>query len=436
MNLLFANDRRGAYPPSLYADQNAPLAPFPALKGETRADVAIVGAGYTGLSAALHLARAGLDVVVLDAQRVGFGASGRNGGQIGSGQRQEVDWLERHYGADTARALWNMAESAKALTRDLAAAAGVSVHDGVAHACRTPAELAHAHHLADRLAGDYGYDRVQKLDRDAFRAIVPSDAYIGGDLDHGAGHCDPLALAFGMARLAADAGARIHERTQVHHIEYARKRAEKTVLRTETGRVICDQVILAGNGYLGRLNRLVAARVMPINNYIVATAPLGARVAEVLRERIAVADTKFVVNYWRLSDDDRLIFGGGESVSYRFPRDIRAKVRPHLAAVYPGLADVELTHAWGGTLAITRNRMPCLVRPAPNCLSASGYSGHGVAMATLSGRLMADVITGAAAGFDLLAGLPASRFPGGDALRWPMLVAGMLWFSLRDKLGI
>ena len=435
MNLLYANDRRGEYPASLYAATRDPLDPFPQLKGEIRADVAVLGGGYTGLSAALHLAQAGFDVALIEAHRVGFGASGRNGGQLGSGQRQEVDWLEKHLGRDAARRLWQLAEEAKALTRDLAGQAGVPVHDGVAHACRSEDEVDHARKLADLLATHYDYDRVAPLDREAFRALVPSDAYIGGDLDRGAGHLHPLNLAIGMARLARDAGVRIYENTHAHAIEHGRSASDKTILRCDTGRVICDHLLLGGNGYLGNLSAPVARRVMPINNYIVATEPLGPRAREVLTENIAVADSKFVVNYWRLSDDGRLIFGGGETSGYRFPRDIKAKVRPHLLAVYPALKDVRLDYGWGGTLAITMNRMPFFTRPAPNCLSASGYSGHGVALSVLAGKLMADAVAGQAAGFDAMAAVPSSNFPGGEMLRGPLLVAGMSWYALRDRLG-
>ncbi|RDW13205.1 NAD(P)/FAD-dependent oxidoreductase [Paracoccus thiocyanatus] len=435
MNLLFSNDRLGEYPPSLYAATRDPLPAFPEQRGEERADVVVVGAGYTGLSAALHLAEAGRDVMVLEAHRVGFGASGRNGGQLGSGQRLEVDALERMAGVEAAHRLWDMAEEAKRLTRALAARAKVPVLDGIAHAFRKPAELDHARGLIERLARDYGYDRIEALERDAFRALVPSDAYVAGELDHGAGHLNPLNLVIGMARLADAAGARIHELSHVHHIRHARRAGEKTVVQTGKGRVICDHVILAGNGYLGNLDPHVAARVMPINNFIVATEPLGARAAQVLTRPIGVHDTKFVVNYWRLDPEGRLIFGGGENVSYRFPADIAAKVRKPLLQIYPGLADVKLTHAWGGTLAITMNRMPFFARPARNCLSASGYSGHGLALANLAGKLMAQAIEGQDDGFDSMAALPSPAFPGGAALRWPMLVAGMGWYSLRDRLG-
>lgn len=436
MNLLFSNDRLGEYPPSLYAETRDPLPGFAQQRGEERADVVVVGAGYTGLSAALHLAEAGFQVMVLEAHRVGFGASGRNGGQLGSGQRLEVDALERLAGVDAAHQLWDMAEAAKALTRDLAARAGVPVTDGIAHAFRRPDELGHARGMAEKLARDYGYDRIELLDREAFRALVPSEAYLAGELDHGAGHLHPLNLAIGMARLADAAGARIRELSHVHHIRHGSRAGEKSIVQTGKGRVICDHVILAANGYLGNLDMRIAARVMPINNFIVATEPLGARAAEVLTRPIGVHDTKFVVNYWRLDPENRLIFGGGENVSYRFPRDIAAKVRGPLLSIYPGLADVALTHAWGGTLAITMNRMPCFARPAPNCLSASGFSGHGVALATLSGKLMAQAVAGQAQGFETMAALPSRPFPGGGALRWPLLVAGMSWYALRDRLGL
>jgi gamma-glutamylputrescine oxidase len=239
-----------------------------------------------------------------------------------------------------------------------------------------------------------------------------------------------LNYALGLAKAAADAGVRICESTLVHAIDHG----AKPVVRADKGRVVADHVILAGNGYLGGLEPKVSARVMPINNFIIATEPLGARAKEVLSKPVAVADSKFVVNYWRLSDDDRLLFGGCESYGYRFP-DIIPAVRKPMLAIYPQLADTKIDYAWGGTLAVTVNRMPCLMRPHPNVLSASGYSGNGVALATLAGKLLSEAVAGQAERFDVLAGLPMPRFPGGALMRWPMLVLAMTWFSMRDRLG-
>jgi gamma-glutamylputrescine oxidase len=224
---------------------------------------------------------------------------------------------------------------------------------------------------------------------------------------------------------------RIHEGSEVHDI----RRGARVRVATDAGHVEADHLILACNGYLGGLDGRVAARVMPINNFIVATAPLDDEAARVLTRDVAVADTKFVVNYFRLSHDRRLLFGGGESYGYRFPRDIRATVRKPMLEIFPHLADVPLEYAWGGTLAITMKRMPYLARVAPNISSASGYSGHGVGTATLAGRLMAEAVRGQAAGFDAMARVPAPAFPGGAALRTPLLVLAMSWFALRDRLG-
>ncbi len=432
MNLLYANDQKGRHAPSWYAETAIEFPAQPDLRGARRADVCVVGGGYTGLSAALHLAERGYDVAVLEAQRIGGGASGRNGGQVGTGQRLEQQELEQRFGTSRARMLWEMAEEAKALVKHLIFKHEIPVtfYPGIVHACWHDHEVAHAHESAAFLARNYGYEEITPLDRDAIGAIIPSGVFKGGDIDRDAGALHPLNYALGLARACAKAGVRFYEGAEVREIVHG----ARPKLRTDKGEIDCDHVILAANGYLGNLEPNIAARVMPINNFIVATEPLEDRVAEVLTERVAVADTKFVVNYWRLSEDNRLLFGGAESYGYRFPDIVKAVQKP-LYEIYPALKNVAITHAWGGTLAITRNRLPCFARVAPNVLSASGYSGHGVAIATLAGKLMAEATMGQAERFDVMESIPSPAFPGGAALRWPLLVAAMTWFSLRDRLG-
>nr|WP_321253801.1 FAD-binding oxidoreductase [uncultured Ruegeria sp.] len=434
MNLLYSNDRKAEYPPSWYAATAHAADPSPALTGDCTADVCVVGGGYTGLSAALHLAEAGFNVVLLEAHRVGFGASGRNGGQLGSAQRMDQEDLERLVGDDDAAKLWDLAEDAKDLVKSLISKHRIQcdLKPGIANLGLSKSDRVGLHSHAEHLSKRHGYDEIQLLDREAGHALCPSPTYQGGYLDMGAAHLHPLNYALGLAQAARKAGVRIHEGTEVLNISDG----NGVSLRTAQGTVKADHVILACNGYLGDLNRKVAERVMPINNFIAATEPLGDDAARVLTQDVAVADTKFVVNYFRLSADGRLLFGGGESYGYRFPTDIAAKVRKPMVEIFPHLKDVRIDYAWGGTLAITMRRMPYLARLAPNILSASGYSGHGVGTATHAGQLMALAIQGQAEGFDTMARVPAQPFPGGPALRSPLLVLAMTWFALRDRLGL
>ncbi|MBZ8118996.1 FAD-binding oxidoreductase [Roseovarius sp. LXJ103] len=434
MDLLYANDRAGTYPDSWYAATCAPLEAFAPLKGQHKADVVVIGGGFTGLSAALHLAEAGFDVALLEAHRVGFGASGRNGGQLGSGQRMDQHGIEKLMGAQDAAKLWDLAEDAKDLVKHLISKHSIDCHlkPGIAHTAFSKSEMQEVHAEADHLTERYGYTKIEKLDADQMHAICPSPRYHGGTLDMGAAHLHPLRYALGLAAAAAKAGVRIYERSRVQDIDPG----TKTQVRTDHGAIKADHVILGCNGYLGGLNSKVAARVMPINNFIAATEPLGDDAARVLARDVAVADTKFVVNYFRLSHDKRLLFGGGETYGYRFPKDIGALVRKPMTEIFPHLGDVKVDYAWGGTLAITMRRMPYVARLAPNILTASGYSGHGVGTATHAGQLMARAVQGQAEGFDTMARVPTQIFPGGSALRSPLLVLAMTWYAMRDRLGV
>lgn len=433
MNLLYANDTPQKYPDSWYAATANPMAPYETLRGDHKADVCIVGGGYTGLSAALHLAEAGRRVILLEAHRVGFGASGRNGGQLGSGQRMDQTALETLVGEPEAQKLWALGEEAKALVRNLVARHEIAcdLKPGIAWTTFSAKEADQTQRYAEHLQDHYGYDQIETLDAEACYATCPSPAYKGGALDMGAGHLHPLNFALGLARAAAKAGAIISEGSEVLEITPG----APAVLRLGDATVTADHVILACNGYLGDLNGQVAARVMPINNFIAATEPLGDDAKRVLTRDIAVADSKFVVNYFRLSADKRLLFGGGESYGYRFPSDIAALVRKPMSQIYPHLRDVRIDYAWGGTLAITMKRLPYLARLGTNMLTASGYSGHGVGTATHAGWLMAKAIEGDSGGFDTMSRIPTQAFPGGVRLRSPLLILAMTWFAMRDRLG-
>lgn len=431
MNPLYRNDTKGAYPSSWYAASCQIPPARPELHGDVQADVCVIGTGFTGLTAALHLARAGLDVVVLDAHRVGFGASGRNGGQVGSGYNLSQRTLEKRCGTRNARLLWDLAEEAKADLRALAPPEA-RYTPGVAHGFYSKSEADSHARDADHLAETYDYDKIETLDPHAMRDIVKSPLYQGGALDMGAGHIHPLRYAFGLAQAAQVAGARIFEGSEVHHITH-RDPAE---IRTGRGRVKARHVVIAGNGYLPNIERKIAAKIMPINSFICATEPLGDRAAEILARDIAVADSKFVVNYYRMSEDKRFLFGGRESYSIGYPSDIKTALVQRMVTLFPQLKCVKIDYVWGGTLGITMPRLPAVQRLAPNVISAGGFSGHGVALSGLAGKVMAEAIRGQADRFDTLGALEVPNFPGGAAFRAPLLTLAMTWYALRDRMGV
>ncbi|MGR3542516.1 MAG: NAD(P)/FAD-dependent oxidoreductase [Hasllibacter sp.] len=424
MRLLTANDPPTGFPASWYAETAEPPPEQPPLRGGARCDLCIVGGGYTGLTAALRARALGLDVVLVEARRMGWGASGRNGGQVAGDPRVDLVTLERRHGADAARAQWDLSRAALAECRRLvdAHAPEAGWRPGVAAFYRTEAAADAARRYADHLAARHGHDADAPLDRDAARALSGSEVFAGGVLHRDHGHLHPLRLAFGVARAALAAGVRVHEGTRA-------VRLEGTAVVCDGGRVAADRVVLAGNGYLEGFPR---PQVMPINNFVVATEPIEGPLAE----DVAAHDDRFVVNYWRRSEDGRLLFGGGESYGYRFPSDIRAVVRRPMEAIYPQLRGVRIDYAWGGTLAITRSRMPHMAEIAPGVLSAAGYSGHGVAMACLAGRLAAEASLARSDGWDAMAALPHRPFPGGGALRTPLLAAAMTRYAMRDRLGV
>ncbi|MCX5495927.1 FAD-binding oxidoreductase [Kaistia dalseonensis] len=419
--------------PSWYAataDQNLT---FPPLDGDAKAHVAIIGGGFTGLSCALHLAEAGIDVVLIEAEKIGWGASGRNGGQLHTGQRRDQDWLERHLGRPAAHELWGLAEESKALVMSLIERHGIDAEwrPGLIEAVHKQRLVAEERHYVEKLNVDYGYSHAEWIERDRLPAMIGSDGYYGGRLDRTAGHLHPLKFAQGLARAAQKAGARIHEGTGAIRLD----KGKATVIETGRGRITADIVVLAGNGLLDGIDEETETSAMPIKNYILTTEPIGAgEPGGLIPGGEAVSDSRFVVYYWRPTPDGRILFGGGETYSRRDPADIVAFVRAHLLKIYPKLANARIDYGWGGTLAVTVNRLPFLRRLKTGVYAASGYSGQGVALAPFGGKVIAEAILGDPGKLDRFAALPCPRFPGGKLLRWPALVAGMSWYALRDRI--
>ncbi|KQT87922.1 FAD-binding oxidoreductase [Aurantimonas sp. Leaf443] len=403
---------------------------YPALDGSVEADILVVGGGFTGLSAALHLAASGVRVVLLEAHRFGDGASGRNGGQLGTGQRRSPEELEAQYGYEASRRLFDLAEEAKAHLHETMATHGIE-------ADYAPGQLSVVHrrrHLddyrahADLMAERYAYPHLTFMDGDETARRLGSARYFGGLRDTGTGHLNPMKLLVGTAAAAARAGARLFEGTAVSGLA---REGGRVVARAARGRVTAERALIAVNAYGTGLNERVDAHVMPIGSFIGATEPL-AEPERVLPGGEAVDDSRFVVRYFRKSADGRLLFGGREAYTSA-AGDIGRHLRRQIAEVYPHLRDVALTHAWGGSVGITMERMPYVRELEPGITTIGGFSGHGVMLSNFTGRLYAERVAG---NRDRLAAFEALRipaFPGGRRLRSPLLFLAMTWYSLRDR---
>ncbi|TGD72989.1 FAD-binding oxidoreductase [Mangrovimicrobium sediminis] len=429
-----APNQDSTHPNSWYAASANQQLEFPRLRGRARTDVCVIGGGYTGLSAALHLRQRGYEVTLLEANRIGWGASGRNGGHVGTGQRVDQASLEQMVGLEHARALWDLGLEAVELVCELIErhAIDCELKQGNLHVAAKASERAGLAEEAEHLEKTYGYSQARYVPPEELAQMTSGQGFHGGLLDMGARHLHPLNYALGLARAAAEAGAQLHEESRV--LSYSE--GERVSVRTEHGEVDAQYLVLACNGYLESLEPRAAGRIMPINNFMLATEPLDEALARrLIRDDVSMSDSLFVINYWKLSADNRMLFGGGESYTRKFPADIGSFVRKRMLRIYPELADTRIDYGWGGTLAITLNRMPDFARLSQQVFCAQGFSGHGVPTATLAGKLLAEAVSGSAERFDVMARVPTPRFPGGTLLRWPGLVAGMLFFSLRDKLG-
>jgi len=420
--------------PSCYAHSAQPSPDRPALAGPAEADVCIVGAGYTGLSAGLALAEHGFKVVVLEASRVGWGASGRNGGQIVHSYSRDIDVIEARHGRAVAEPLARMMFEGAAIIRERVQRYRIDcdLKDGGAYAAISPRKI---RGLVEQKAlwERWGHPGLELHDTpQAVRRIVGSERYAGVLVDPSGGHFHPLNLALGEAAALEGLGGRIHEDSAVTRIE----RGEPAVVHTAQGQVRARFVVVAGNAYLGDLEPALAAKSMPCGTQIIATAPLGALADELLPGDHCVEDNNFLLDYFRLSADKRLIYGGGVIYGARDPAQVEALVRPKMLRTFPQLADVPVEFGWTGNFLLTLSRLPQVGRLADNVYYAQGCSGHGVTYTHLVGRVLAEALRGQAERFDAFARLPHLPFPGGRALRVPITALAAWWYELRDRLGV
>ncbi|ABR86408.1 TPA: FAD-binding oxidoreductase [Pseudomonas aeruginosa] len=422
------------YPSSYYAASANPAPPRPELQGEVETDVCVIGAGYTGLSTALFLLENGFKVSVLEAAKVGFGASGRNGGQIVNSYSRDIDVIERTVGKREAQLLGEMAFEGGRIIRERVARYGIQcdLKDGGVFAAFTEKQMDHLR-AQKQLWERYGHNQLEIMDARRIREVVATDNYIGGMLDMSGGHIHPLNLALGEAAAVESLGGTIYEQSPAIRIE----RGANPVVHTPQGKVKAKFIVVAGNAYLNGLVPELAAKSMPCGTQVITTEPLSEELAHsLLPQDYCVEDCNYLLDYYRLSGDKRLIYGGGVIYGARDPADIEAIIRPKMLKTFPQLKDVKIDFAWTGNFLLTLSRLPQVGRIGDNIYYSQGCSGHGVTYTHVAGKVLAEALRGQAERFDAFAGLPHYPFPGGKLLRVPFTALGAWYYSLRDKLGV
>ena len=418
--------------PSYYAASANPQPERPPLQGAVHADVCIVGAGYTGLSSALHLAEAGYSVVVVEAAKVGWGASGRNGGQIVHSYSRDIDVIERNHGKAVADAMGSMAFEGARIIRERVTTYGIQcdLKDGGIYAAKTRKKVEGLHEHKT-LWEKYDSLKMQFVEGAEIQNYVRTDEYEAILIDPTGGHIHPLNLALGEATAFESRGGRIFEQSPVTAIQ----RGTTAVVKTGQGEVHAKFVIVACNAYIGTLEPKLSAKAMPCGTQVIATAPL-ANWQDVLPQDHCVEDTNYLLDYYRLSADKRLIFGGGVVYGAKDPDDIESHIRPNLERTFPQLKGVKIDYAWTGNFLLTLSRLPQVGRLDGNIYYAQGCSGHGVTYTHMIGRVLSEAIHGQCSRFDVFAKLPHYPFPGGRLFRVPFTALGALWYDMRDRLGV
>jgi len=401
------------------------------LRGSIEADVAVLGGGIAGCSAALYLAKRGYRVALLEARVVGYGASGRSGGQLIFGLAASQKKLAAEVGRDDARRLFDLSIAALDLTRSLIReyAIDCDYHPNHVHVAVKPRHLEELRDWVRELHEECDYPSARLVNREELQAHVRSERYLGGLIDPRSGHLHPLKFTHGIARAAESAGAKIFENSRVLRYEDG----PAVMVHTAEGSVRCAHLVLCGNAYIGDVAPALSRRILGVGTYIIATQPLGEeRARELLPSNAAIADINWILDYFRRSADHRLLFGGRVSYSAVQPPRLAESMRRRMLRIFPTLDDVKVAYAWGGYLDITMSRAPNFGRLAPNVFYMQGFSGHGMSLTGLAGQLVAEAIAGTAERFDVFARIPHRDFPGGRLLRRPSLMLAMLYYRLRD----
>ncbi|CRM82858.1 MULTISPECIES: NAD(P)/FAD-dependent oxidoreductase [unclassified Pseudomonas] len=406
----------------------------PALGADLSADVCVIGAGFTGVNTAIELAQRGLSVILLEARRIGWGASGRNGGQLIRGIGHDVSGFAKYVGEEGVRYLERAGIESVALVGERIREHGIDcdLRWGFAELANTPAQFAAFKGEQDSLAR-LGYVHETRLvGPQDIRDVVDSTQYAGALVDMGSGHLHPLNLVLGEAQVAESLGVRIFEHTEVLELIHG----DTVQVRCAGGTVRAASLVLACNAHLEELEPRLSGKVLPAGSYIIATEPLSvAQANQLIPQNLALCDQKVGLDYYRLSADRRLLFGGACHYSGRDPKDIAAYMQPKMLKVFPQLADTAIAFQWGGRIGITANRFPQVgrLKQYPNVFYAQGYSGHGLNVTHWCARLLAEGIhAGHSQGLDIFSQVPHMTFPGGKALRSPLLALGMAWHRLRE----
>lgn len=420
--------------PSWYAASANDRRLRPILQGETSADVCIIGAGFTGISAALELAERGFSVAVLEGERIGYGASGRNGGQIVNGYSRDLETIARSYGPEKAAKLAAMSLEGGHIIRERVAkyAINCDLVDGgffAAFSDKQVREMA-GHRAHWQARGHDGLEMVSKADVGNY---VRSGRYAGGMIDRLGGHIHPLNLVLGEAAAFESLGGRIFESSRVIGVD----KGQSPMVRTRTGSVRANYVLVCGNAYLGELLPEIGGRMMPVSSQVLATEPLEAGLIEtLLPANYCVEDANYVLDYYRRTTDNRLLYGGGIGYGGQDPTDLTAVIRPNMLKTFPQLAKVKIDYAWSGNFALTLTRIPHMGRLSDTVYFSHGDSGHGVTTTHLLGKILGEMVSGHAERYDVWSALPNLPFPGGKTFRVPLTMLGAWWYGLRDRLGL